>query len=108
MLSAGEYEELDKAGFTVVPEELSAEDLASVAAAYDAVMESAAPEDIRVGRSTTRVSGLVNGGPEFDALYLHPLVLNACSRIFNEPFKLSTMHARTLRPKAAAQNLHVD
>jgi ectoine hydroxylase-related dioxygenase (phytanoyl-CoA dioxygenase family) len=44
----------------------------------------------------------------FDALYLHPLVLNACSRIFNEPFKLSTMHARTLRLKTGAQNLHVD
>jgi ectoine hydroxylase-related dioxygenase (phytanoyl-CoA dioxygenase family) len=108
MLSADAYEELDKAGFTVIPEALRAEDLASVAAAYDAAVESAAPDDIRVGSSTTRVSGLINCGPEFDALYLHPLVLNACRRILNEPFRLSTMHARTLRPMTAAQNLHVD
>jgi ectoine hydroxylase-related dioxygenase (phytanoyl-CoA dioxygenase family) len=108
MLSAGAYEELDKAGFTVVPGALPAEDLASVAAAYDAALERAAPDDIRVGSSTTRVSGLVNRGPDFDALYLHPLILNACRRILNGPFRLSTMHARTLRPKTGAQNLHVD
>ena len=101
MFSAGTYEELDKAGFTVVPGVLPAEYLASVAAAYDAAVESAAPDDIRVGSSTTRVNGLVNRGPEFDALYMHPLLLNACGRILNEPFKLSTMHARTLRPNTA-------
>jgi ectoine hydroxylase-related dioxygenase (phytanoyl-CoA dioxygenase family) len=107
-LSAGAYEELDEAGFTVVPGAVPAEDLASVAAAYDAAVESAAPDDIRVGSSTTRANGLVNRGPEFDALYIHPLVLKACCRIFNEPFRLSTMHARTLRPKTSGQNLHVD
>lgn len=107
-LSAGGYEELDKAGFTVVPGAVPAEDIDSVAAAHDAAVASAAPDDIRVGSSTTRVNGLVNRGPAFDALYLHPLVLNACSYILEEPFKLSAMHARTLRPNTGAQNLHVD
>ena len=107
-LSAGAYEELDKAGFTVVPGAVPAEDLDSVAAAYDAAVASAAADDIRVGSSTTRVNGLVNRGPAFDALYLHPLVLKACSYILEEPFKLSAMHARTLRPNTGAQNLHVD
>jgi ectoine hydroxylase-related dioxygenase (phytanoyl-CoA dioxygenase family) len=107
-LSAAAYDELDKTGFTVVPGAVPGEDLVSVAAAYDASVESAAPDDIRVGSSTTRVSGLINRGPEFDALYLHPLALKACSRILEEPFKLSTMHARTLRPKTGAQVLHVD
>jgi ectoine hydroxylase-related dioxygenase (phytanoyl-CoA dioxygenase family) len=102
------YEELDKAGFTVVTAAIPAEDLASVAAAYDVAVESAAPDEIRVGSSTTRVNGLVNRGPEFDPLYLHPLALEACGRILNEPFRLSTVHARTLRPKTGAQNLHVD
>jgi ectoine hydroxylase-related dioxygenase (phytanoyl-CoA dioxygenase family) len=107
-LSAGAYEELDKAGFTVVPQAVPAEDLDSVAAAYDAAIASAAPDDISVGSSTTRVNGLINRGPEFDALYLHPLVLKACSRVLDEPFKLSAMHARTLRPNTGPQNLHVD
>jgi hypothetical protein len=102
------YEELDKAGFTIVPGAIPAEDLVSVAAAYEVAVESAAPDDIRVGSSTTRVNGLVNRRPEFDSLYLHPLALEACSKFLNEPFKLSTMHARTLRPHTGAQNLHVD
>jgi ectoine hydroxylase-related dioxygenase (phytanoyl-CoA dioxygenase family) len=108
MFSAGTYEELDKAGFTVVPGVLPAEHLASVAAAYDAAVESAPPDEIKIGSSTTRVNGLINRGPEFDALYLHHLLLNACGRILNEPFKLSTMHARTLRSNTDAQNFHVD
>jgi ectoine hydroxylase-related dioxygenase (phytanoyl-CoA dioxygenase family) len=108
MLPAGGYEEFDKAGFTVVPEALPAADLASVAAAYDEAIENAGPDNMRVGSSTTRVSGLVNHGPKFDALYLHPVVLKACYRIFKEPFRLSTMHARTLRPMMGAQNFHVD
>ena len=102
------YEELDKAGFTVVPGAIPAEDLVSVAAAYEVAVETAAPDDIRVGSSTTRVNGLVNRRPEFDSLYLHPLLLEACGRILDEPFRLSTMHARTVRPNTAAQNLHVD
>ena len=62
----------------------------------------------RLGVSTTRVRDVVNRGPEFDGLYLHPPVLKACCRIINEPFRLSTMHARTLRPDLPAQDLHGD
>ena len=58
--------------------------------------------------ATTRVSDLVNRGSEFDGLYVHPPVLKACCRVLNGPFRLSTMHARTLRPKVPAQDLHVD
>ncbi len=35
-------------------------------------------------------------------------LLAACCRIIGRPFKLSTMHARTLQPGAPAQALHVD
>ena len=63
---------------------------------------------MKVGSSTTRVREFVNRGPEFDRFYLHPPVLAACRRIINEASRLSTMHARTLRPDLPAQNLHVD
>jgi ectoine hydroxylase-related dioxygenase (phytanoyl-CoA dioxygenase family) len=107
-LSAGARQELDEAGFTIVPGPVPSQDLAQLAAAYDAAVGSAAPEDVKVGSSTTRVNDFVNRGPEFDRLYLHPPVLKACCHIINEPFRLSTMHARTVRPKLPAQNLHVD
>ena len=107
-LSAGARRELDEIGFTVIPGPVAAEDLAALGAAYDAAIASAAPDDVKVGSSTTRVRDFVNRGPEFDGLYLHPPVLKACCRIINEPFRLSTMHARTLWPGLPAQNLHVD
>jgi ectoine hydroxylase-related dioxygenase (phytanoyl-CoA dioxygenase family) len=107
-LSAYACQELDEAGFTVVPGPVPTTDLARLAAAYDAVINSAEAEDVRVGSSTTRVRDFVNRGPEFDGLYLHPPVLKACCRIIKEPFRLSTIHARTLRAGLPAQNLHVD
>ena len=107
-LSADACQELDEAGFTVVPGPVPIKDHARLAAAYDAVINRAEPGDVKVGSSTTRVRDFVNRGPEFDGLYLHPPVLKACCRIINEPFRLSTIHARTLRPGLPAQNLHVD
>jgi hypothetical protein len=107
-LSAGSRQELDEAGFTIVPGPVAAENLAQLAAAYDAAVAGAATGDVKVASSTTRVNDFVNRGPEFDGLYLHPPVLKACCRIIKEPFRLSTMHARTLRPRLPAQDLHVD
>ncbi len=107
-LPACARQELDEAGFTVLPGPMPAGDLAHLSAAYDAAIASASPEDVKVGSSTTRVRDFVNRGPEFDGLYLNPSVLYACSRIISQPFRLSTMHARTLRPGQPAQDLHVD
>ena len=107
-LSASACKDLNEAGVTIVPGPVPTGDLARLGIVYDAAMASAAPDDIKVASSTTRVRDFVNRGPEFDALYLHPPLLQACSRIIIEPFRLSTMHARTLRPDLPAQNLHVD
>ena len=41
-------------------------------------------------------------------LYVFPPLLQACCRIIGGDFKLSSLHARTLRPHTAAQELHVD
>jgi ectoine hydroxylase-related dioxygenase (phytanoyl-CoA dioxygenase family) len=105
-LPAEACQELDERGFIVIPGPVL--DIARLAAAYDAVVRSADPEDVKVGSSTTRVRDLVNRGPEFDALYLHPPVLKACCHVIGEPFRLSTMHARTLHSGLPAQSLHVD
>jgi hypothetical protein len=101
-------QELDEAGFTVIPGPATAAELAHLSAAYDAAVAGAAPDDVKVGSSTTRVRDFVNRGPEFDGLYLHLPVLKACCRILPGPFRLSTMHARTLRSGLPAQDLHVD
>jgi hypothetical protein len=107
-LSAVARRELDESGFTLVPGPVAAGDLAHLRAAYDAAVASAVPDDIKVGSSTTRIRDFVNRGPTFDGLYLHSPVLTACCQIIEGPFRLSTMHARTVRPGLPAQSLHVD
>jgi len=107
-LSADAIQELWDVGFVVIPGPLASDQLAQFAQAYDAAVLCAASDDVSIGRSTTRVNDFVNRGPEFDSLYVYQPVLDACCRIIGQPFKLSTMHARTVRPYSQAQNLHVD
>src|SRR5205085_8147184 len=64
--------------------------------------------DLRVGTTSTRVSDVVNRGAAFDELYVFPPLLEACSLVIGQPFKLSSLQARTLRPHTPAQELHVD
>ena len=107
-LSACQVRDLRKDGFIIVPGPIPASEMPVFAAAYDEAVSSAAAADVAVGGSTTRVSDFVNRSPIFDAVYLHEPVLEACCRVIEQPFKLSTMLARTLGPQTAPQELHVD
>jgi ectoine hydroxylase-related dioxygenase (phytanoyl-CoA dioxygenase family) len=107
-LSAGAIQDLREVGFVVIPGPLASDRFAQLAAAYDSAVAGATPDDLAIGSSTTRINDFVNRGPEFDWLYVYEPVLEACCRIIGQPFKLSTMHARTVRPYTHAQNLHVD
>jgi ectoine hydroxylase-related dioxygenase (phytanoyl-CoA dioxygenase family) len=107
-LSAGAAQALCDVGFVVIPGPVAINGLAHLADAYDAAVASAASDDVANGSSTTRVHDFVNRGPEFDGLYVHQPVLEAACRIIARPFRLSSMLARTLRPGAQAQALHVD
>lgn len=95
-------------GFVVVAGPVAAADLSSLVAVYDAAVLSADPADVAIGRTTTRVNDFVNRGPVFDALYVHAPVLAACVSVIGQPFRLSTLRARTLHPHRPAQAPHVD
>src|SRR5689334_3825776 len=101
-------QDLHDAGFVVIPGPVPHDGLAQLATAYDSAVASASADDLREGSTTTRVHDFVNRGPEFDGLYLHGPLLEACCRVTGQPFRLSTMHARTVRPHTQAQELHVD
>jgi hypothetical protein len=107
-LPARAASDLQERGFTVVPGPTPAAFMAPLVAAYDAAVASATGEDVRHGTTTTRVADFVNRGPAFDSLYLFPPLLQACHRVIGRPFKLSSLQARTLRPGAPHQGLHVD
>lgn len=107
-LTPAQAGELDEHGFVVLPGVVSDGQLERLGQAYDAAVASAAGDDVRAGSTTTRVTDFVNRGSEFDDLYVCPALLEACCRRIGRSFKLSSLQARTLRPKAPAQELHVD
>lgn len=107
-LPASALRELREVGFVVIPGPVAPDRMARLAAAYDSAMASASPEDVRIGSTTNRVHDFVNRGAEFDDLYVYQPVLEACCRIIEQPFRLSAMLGRTVRPESPAQALHVD
>ncbi|HEY0460564.1 MAG TPA: phytanoyl-CoA dioxygenase family protein [Pyrinomonadaceae bacterium] len=107
-LSGGALKDLQDFGFVVIPGPVESADLPQIAAAYDSVVVSALSNDIKIGSSTTRVTDFVNREQDFDALYIHQPVLEACSHVIGKPFKISSLHARTLHPNSQAQKLHID
>ena len=108
VLGSDAVSELRERGLAILPDAVPSGEMEQLAAAYDAAVASATDEDISIGSTSTRVTDFVNRGAEFDRLYVLPPLLEACCRIIARPFKLSTLHARTLPPGAAAQALHVD
>jgi ectoine hydroxylase-related dioxygenase (phytanoyl-CoA dioxygenase family) len=107
-LPASALQDLQDVGFVVIGNPMAPDRLAKLAAAYDSAVASASPDDVKIGSTTTRVRDFVNRSSEFDELYVYQPILEACSRIIGQPFRLSTMHARTLRPRSQPQVFHVD
>jgi len=107
-LSTGALQDLREVGFVVIHGPVVPDALAHLVSAYDSAVACANADDLSEGSTTTRVHDFVNRGPEFDGIYVYQPILEACCRIIGQPFKLSTLLARTLRPGSRAQGLHVD
>jgi hypothetical protein len=99
---------LETDGFVSIPGPLSGDQFDNLAEAYDKVMAEACGPDLKVGSSTTRMSDLLSFNSVFDEVFLYPPLLGACSHLIGEPFKLSSLLARTVRPGTPAQELHAD
>jgi len=97
-------QQLIESGFMIIPGPVLSPRLPELSSAYEEVMNSGASPDFKVGSTTTRMYDLVN---RRRVLCLPPL-LEACRHVIREPFKLSSLLGRTLRPGSAAQELHVD
>ena len=107
-LPASAARDLLDSGLVVIPGAVATERLAQLADAYDLAVASAPAADLSIGSSTTRVHDFVNRGAEFDQLYVYRPILEACYRVIGQPFKLSSLLARTVRPDSQAQPLHID
>src|SRR5262245_301373 len=100
--------ELRERGFVVLRDALASDRMERLANAYTDAIASATDVDIRIGSASTRVNDFVNRGSAFDDLYMLPSLLDACCQVIGRPFKLSSFHARTLRPHTSVEELHVD
>ena len=107
-LSDDDDSELRERGFVVLRGLVSSERMERLGIAYNNAVASARGDDVHIGSASTRVADFVNRGPEFDDLYIFPPLLEACDRVIGGPFKLSSFHSRTLRPRTPADGLHVD
>lgn len=107
-LPVASVQQLIESGFVVIRGPVSSRRFPELSAVYDEVMNSGAGRDFRVASTTTRLYDLVNRGPAFDDVYTHPPLLEGCRHVIGEPFKLSSLLGRTLRPGSPAQELHVD
>jgi len=99
---------LDQDGFAVIDCPFDPLWVRQMGKAYDRAVREADASSVGVGSNTTRFSDLINGGEEFDPLYVYPPLLAACVHTLRQPFKLSSFLTRTLRPNSQSQNLHVD
>ncbi len=95
-------------GFVVIPVPCSGKQMAELATAYDNVMALASGPNVKEGSTTLRMSDMLNHGPAFDDIFLYPPLLEICRSATDEPFKLSSRLARTLKPHSPAQRLHAD
>lgn len=99
---------LRERGFVVLRDAVPSDRMERLANAYTDAIALAASVDIKIGSASTRVNDFVNRGEAFDELYIFPPLLEACCQVIGRPFKLSSFHARTLRPHTPVEELHVD
>ena len=111
LLSDEERGRLDRDGYLIIPNVLSAEQVEALRARLDAIL---AEEGDRAGlevqqeAGTERLSDLINKGSEFDVFYTHPKVLAAIAHVLDGDLKLSSLNARFALPGEGLQALHAD
>jgi hypothetical protein len=76
-----------ESGFVIIPGPIPAQRIPDLAAAHDKVMSSGSGPDFKMASTTTRMHYMVNRGPAFDEIYIHPPLLEACAHVICEPFK---------------------
>ena len=99
---------LQDQGFAIIPGPFNGADLDKAIKAYERAVETAQPHDIRTGRTSTRMNGLLDRAPELAAIFTRPPLLAPAAALIDGPFKLSTFHSRSIHPGATAQAVHQD
>jgi len=110
-LTDEERSQLDRDGFLLIPEVLSAGQVAAVCDRLDALLRAegeGAGKEVHQETGTERLANLVDKGREFEPFFSHPKVLAAIAHVLNGDLKLSSLNARFALPGQGLQGLHAD
>jgi ectoine hydroxylase-related dioxygenase (phytanoyl-CoA dioxygenase family) len=100
-------QQLVEDGFAIVDGPYLPSELSYLSKAFDEALATADAADVRVS-SSIRAWDIVSRTPQFERVYTHPALLQACRIVVGEAFKLSATCFRALNPGASGQALHVD
>lgn len=107
-----ERKQLDEAGFVLLPDYMSAQFLAEVRQALDAVYETEgerAGSEFKSEPHTRRLANLVDKGEVFRRVVSDAGILEYIAAVIPETFKLSSLNARAPQPESDwVQPLHCD
>ena len=83
--------ELFDVGFVIIRDAINREQLRKLGETYDLMVASARPPDLSIGRTTTRVSNIANYTSDFHQLCVYRPILDACSYVIRQPFRVRCM-----------------
>ncbi len=112
MLSAAQITALDRDGFVVIPDLLSAAEVEALLQRIEELFAEegdAAGSEFKYEAGARRLANCVDKGEVFERAVANPLVLAATQHILGPRFKLSSLNVRSTNPMTEAdQPLHVD
>lgn len=111
LLTDDERTFLDEQGYLPLPGILSDEQVATMRARFDELVEEEgdrAGTEVHQEAGTNRLSDLANKGTCFDVCYTHPKVLACIRHVLGDELKLSSLNGRASLPGQGLQGLHAD
>ena len=96
------------AGYAVLRGPLATAALATAREAVVNAVRHAGADDVHVGSTSVRVNGILGRVPELAALLDHKALLDVAREVIGGPFRLSSLHSRSVKPGAGSQALHQD
>lgn len=105
---AAHVADIERDGFTIIPDFLSAEDLAEVRRVLGFYLGTHGGRNDFEGHLTERVYTLVARGRVFFRIALDPRILALCERYLLPNFLLTASQAIQIRPGESAQPFHAD
>lgn len=110
-LTSDEKAQLDRDGFLVVPNVLSADQIALARRRLDLLSElegADAGKEVHQEAGTARLSNLVDKGNFFSVFFTTPKVLAGIAHVLQGDLKLSSLNSRAALPGQGLQALHAD